>query len=167
MMGGCSATTDYFSDSKSNELQSKIESIEKLISNPEETIAFYDSTYTETTVKIMGASVKLYTVQYHFSVDGSTYHGHADVTDLPKEPVIKVKYLGADPSVNSVDPEKDLSTLESSKESKASLYFGIVFLAAGFFNMFTAVKGIRQRKRDEEAETLKSIAEFNQRQSQS
>ena len=161
MMGGCSLTTEYFSDSKAAELNEKIKVYEKFVASPIEVNAILDSVYTETTMKIMGAPVKLYETKYFFTVDGTPYQGVYRPTSPPSEMFIKIQYLPEDPSVNAVNAKNELTILQNSKESKGLLYFGLALLAIGFFNAFTNFKAIRQRKRDEEEATERSIQEYN------
>lgn len=161
MMGGCSFTKDYFSDTKKQELEQKISNTEKLVGSPVETNALLDSVYTITTVKILGAPVKLYETKYFFTVDNQSYSGIYQPIEPPTIPFIKIKYLVENPSINSPDPEKELIHLQNSKTSKTSLYIGLFLLITGAVTAYVNFKAIRDRKKMEEAESERKIEEFN------
>ncbi|MBA4144890.1 MAG: hypothetical protein DI538_10970 [Azospira oryzae] len=160
-MGGCSFTTDYFSESKQAQLDSKVEIYEQLVKEPVEVTAVLDSVYKETTLKIMGAPIKTYETKYFFYVNDQSYTGVYNPTEPPSVPVISIKYLASDPSVNSPDPERELNSLKAQKVSKSSLYIGLVLLGLGGGMVYINFTAIRKRKRAEEEETQRSIQEFN------
>jgi hypothetical protein len=161
MMGGCSFTRDYFSDTKKLELEQKIMDVERLIASPTETTAILDSVYSITTIKIMGAPVKFYETKYFFNANNQSFTGIYKPTEPPTIPLIKIKYLAEDPAINSPDPQDELNSLKTSKTSNASLYIGLFLLGAGGLTVYSNVRQIRQRKREEEAETERKIEEFN------
>lgn len=161
MMGGCSFTSDYFSDSKKQELEQKISDTERLIASPTEGNALLDSVYTITTVKILGAPVKLYETKYFFTVGNESYSGIYKPKEPPTIPFIKIKYLAEDPAINSPDPEDELRSLKNSQTSKTALYIGLFLLGGGALTVYFNVREIRERKRQAEAETERKIAEFN------
>ncbi len=146
---------------KKKEIEQKISNIQKLISSPVEVNAFLDSVYTITTVKILGAPVKLYETKYFFTVDNQLYSGIYQPTEPPTIPLINIKYLAENPSINSPDPERELAHLKSSKTSKTSLYIGLFLLISGAITAYVNFKAIRDRKKMEEAESERKIEEFN------
>ena len=162
MMGGCSFTRDYFSDTKAKELEAKIASFEQLVADSQEIEAVLDSVYTITTAKVMGVPVKLYSTKYFFEVCGNLYSGTYIPTSERAEAFIKVRYLPQDPAVSSFNPKAELYNLKESRESNMSLYLGIAFLLFGSSMVYINFKAIRQRKREEEEATLQSIKEFNE-----
>jgi hypothetical protein len=161
MMGGCNFTRDYFSDEKKQELEEKILNYEQLVANPTETVALLDSQYQVTTMKIMGAPVKVYTVKYFFEVGEERYQGEHSPQEPPTIPFIKIKYLANNPFINSPDPEKELASLKNSENSKTSLYIGLFLLAGGAGMAYSNFAAIRKRKREEEAENERKLEEFN------
>lgn len=161
MMGGCNFTNDYFSDEKRAELQQKIQNIEQLIAVPSEAMAILDSVYTVTTVKILGAPVKLYETKYFFTVNDQRYSGIYQPTEPPSIALLNIKYLAGDPSVNSPDPGATLLSLKTSETSKTSLYIGLFLLCVGAITIYTNYRQIRGRKKAQEAATQREIEEFN------
>jgi len=161
MMGGCSFTTDYFSESKQAELDLKVDHYEQLVKSSVEATAVLDSVYKETTMKLMGVPITTYETKYFFNVDDKMYTGIYNPTSPPTIPMITIKYLAADPSINSNDPQHELDLLKDRKVSKSSLYIGLVFLALGGGMVYLNFAAIRQQRRMEEIETQRSIDEFN------
>ncbi|MEJ8756979.1 hypothetical protein WG947_08235 [Pontibacter sp. H259] len=160
-MGGCSFTTDYFSDTKRQQLADNIAAFERLVATPSETVALLDSVYTERTIKIMGAPIKTYETTYYFNANGQQYTGIYNPTEPPTLPVITIKYLAEDPSINSVDPQKELASLKDESTSNLSLYIGLGLMLFGGFSGYSHLSAIRKRKRAKELALQQELEEFN------
>lgn len=161
LMGGCSLTQEHFSDAKKQELEQKIKAFEKLEASPTEATAMLDSVYTVNTLTVMSVPIKTYSTNYFFNVNNRLYTGVYNPQEPPAVTVLKIKYLAEDPSINSPDLAKEVHYLRSSKTSNLPLYAGLFFLCSGTLLIYSNVQQIRQRKKEEEAETERSIQEFN------
>jgi hypothetical protein len=164
IIAGCINLRNHFSDKKSQELHQKIQNIESLIKSPSEAIAVLDSTYEVTTIKIMDIPTKFYKIKYFFEVNGRQYSGVTEKFQPEKItvlPLIKIKYLAEDPYINSNDPVAELRKLKDEKSSNMDLYFGLGLLLIGIFMVYTNVKTIRIKKREEDEAIEESIREYN------
>jgi hypothetical protein len=116
---------DYLGDTTKDEKTY----LEQLISNGQETDGILDKNYEEKTIKIAGAKIKTYKVSYTFKVDEKEYSGIKSLKNPPTEPIIKVKYLPSNPSVNAVNPEEEIAEIEES-QGTSTLLFGLALILA-------------------------------------
>jgi hypothetical protein len=104
---GIQFTRDYFGGTSKEEKSN----LEQLMSQGEETMGVLKSEYTEKTTKIAGLPIKTYEVGYTFKVGEKEYSGIKQLDNPPTEPVVSVKYLPSDPTINAVDPASELASL--------------------------------------------------------
>ncbi len=88
--------------------------------------------YTEKTVKIAKIPVKTYEVGYTFKVDEKVFSGVKTLKNPPTEPILVVKYMPSDPSINAANPEEELSTLGENEGVTSTLLIGLGLILAGF-----------------------------------
>ena len=103
--------------------------LEQLISNGQETDGVLGEKYEEKTIKIAGAKIKTYIVNYTFKVDEKEYSGTKSLKNPPTEPIVKVKYLPSNPSVNAVNPEEEIAEIEES-QGTSTLLIGLALILA-------------------------------------
>lgn len=105
---------------------------EKIISDNTYATAYYNPSYTVTTIKVAGLPLKMYDFEYSFRIENIPYSGKITLTEVPKNNEVKVFYLKENPNFNSIDPkgalksEKEKNT--SNKDLYGALFWGILSL---------------------------------------
>lgn len=119
----------------------------QLASEGETTMAMLDSMYSETTV----AGISVYTIDYHYSVDGKDYTGNMSIDDPDalESPFVEVTYLPSDPSVSSEDAPAAMMKAQEATESKGDLWLGLAAVAFGGFLLWSGISAFRSGGREE------------------
>jgi hypothetical protein len=139
---GIQFTRDYFGGTSKEEKSN----LEQLISQGEETMGFLNSEYTEKTTKIAGLPIKTYEVGYTFKVGEKEYSGIKKLENPPTEPIVSVKYLPSEPTINAVDPVSALASLNESEGDSKTLLVGLGLVLAGAGLGFFRFKSLQKAK---------------------
>ena len=129
---------EFYSDKQ------KVKMYEQLKLNGKETIAIFDSIYTETTIKIKRAKIKLYKIDYTFFVNKNKYSGehYFKHPDSLKYNIRKVKYLENNPNINAIDIERKLDNAKEDENSNVGLWFSIPFSIISLLLLISGIKKI-------------------------
>ncbi len=141
---GIQFTRDYFGN---NGAETKAK-YEKLISEGQTATANLASQYKETTIKIAGLPIKLYEIEYSFSVNGQEYSGTKSLKEPPGKPQMEVTYLSSDPSENAINPNEELNSIREYERSSSTLYIGLGLLLVGLIIAYSRIKSFRKQKND-------------------
>jgi len=114
--------TEYFGGA-----EKKVENLTALKNIGEKTIAVMNETYLE-----VGETG---TIGYKFKVDEKEYEGTFSFSD-PEEVMPIVTYLPSDPSINSLDVEKELEKETKSSNSSIGLWAGIGLILFALFQFY-------------------------------
>lgn len=136
---------DHFGDT-GEELKQKYE---QLSNEGATTTAQLADQYKETTIKIAGIPIKLYEVEYTFSVLGDEFSGKKSLSGPPTQAQMEVTYLPSDPDINAIQPQEELSQMLERSKSNTSLYIGLALLLVGLFIGIGRVKAFQQPKKPE------------------
>ncbi len=109
-------------------------------------MGFYKEEYTEKTMKIAKVPVKTYEFGYTFIVGEKEYDGLQTLKELPTEPMVQVKYLASDPTINAANPEAQLASLGQSEGRTSTLLIGLGLVAAGLGLGFYRYKSVQKAK---------------------
>jgi len=132
----------------------KVKRYERLINEGKETIAILDSVYTETTIRIKSAKIKLYKVDFIFFVKKQKYSGqyYFKHPDSLRYNIKKVKYLENDPNINAIDIEEKIEKAKEDIESNSGLWFSIILLLISILLFSSGIRKIRGPRKVKVAE---------------
>ena len=128
--------------------KTRIEDIEKLVLLGVEANAVADSSHKITITETLRGKVGAHEAIYIFIVNDQTYHGIYNPPGKTKRSARKLKYLEEDPTINSIDPERELKSLKAS--SRIAFCLGLFFSATGGWIVFASISRIGQLKKIKE-----------------
>jgi len=132
--------TDKGLSSPSDESLAKYE---QLCKSSVKTIGFLDSTYTETTIKVIKGSsgTKMNKFTFTFMADGETQTGSYTTSGMPKNPTVDVWYDPAHPdSYMTNDPCKQFEYSKGKKHPGWYAFVGVPMLLLGAGSLYGMLK---------------------------
>jgi len=139
---GVQFSRDYFGDTT----KERRAQLENLVANGEQTTGIVADEYTEKTIKIAKVPIKTYEIDYVFEVGDQEFTGKKALTSPPTEPTVQVSYLPSDPSINEVDPQEAIASLDDTESDSMVLLLGIGLILAGLGLGFYRYRSMQKEK---------------------
>ena len=128
-------------DYLTGEHSGRIHRLEQLVNEGATVPGRLEQEYTRIRLK----GVKIYSVTYHYDVDGRTYSGTAFLQEPPTSLKTTVHYLRADPGLSSLDPSRELSAADSTFGNVIDIGFGLIWAFLALLLAAGLVIGARDR----------------------
>ena len=123
-------------------LNSQISNLELLVSEGSKIETVLNKEYKEVTIKIAKLPVKYYEFEYSFNYKGKQYNGNESFSSIPNTLRAEVTFLPENPTINNINPIKDLNELKEDKGSFINLIIGSLMMLVGGFLLYSRIKNI-------------------------